>query len=390
MNDLDHLALDPLLAVLDTYTPRLVLPRALGVEHREVAHSRLLATLVDPRQHRQASKVLTSILEHVIGSLQESYSKLAGEIREIGQSAWNRVEVHRELFRVDLVVVINASPGQIVLGIENKIKATERPRQLADYQKALLRAFPDARRVLLLLTPTGRRPSTADPTSPVPCVAMGYDVVKAALKEASWEADDVDAAALLHLCVHIQEDIMAEPEIREIVRKLWRAHPRAMQLAILHRPNIADIRDRYRALLSERLPDAVQFTEYPGRGNLREIKMMFANWANIGFPFTFMFHTDEAGMAYVRTLIHEHAFAQHRDALTAWARRVNATEGHLLDEQFSPLARWPVWRRILREEDYPDSARLESSAFDDTTADLAAEAILRLVHLLRPLVEKFA
>jgi hypothetical protein len=74
-------------------------------------------------------------------------------------------------------------------------------------------------------------------------------------------------------------------------------------------------------------------------------------------------------------------------SLTAWARRVNASAGPLIDENFAPLSGWGYWHRVLREEDYPPGATLEDQAFDERTAEAAADAVSALVKQLRPYVE---
>ncbi len=52
---------------LNHYVPPLALNRAVGVARDELAHSRLLATLLDPRCHRGAVTMLGVLLREIAG-----------------------------------------------------------------------------------------------------------------------------------------------------------------------------------------------------------------------------------------------------------------------------------------------------------------------------------
>jgi hypothetical protein len=223
----------------------------------------------------------------------------------------------------------------------------------------------------------------------VPVVAVGYDLILTAVEQTRREArsGSRDERVLSEVAAHLREDVLAEdPEVRMLVRELWRSHGRAMQLALKHRPRLDDIRDLYVRLLSERFEDSY-FEYYPyARGKLREIKMNLASWDEEGFPFTFMLHTNIGGQPHVRVLIWRDRYKAHSKFLTTWARRVNTSAGPLIDENFNRIRGWD-WHKIFREEDHPQEAVLDEQAFDEGTAEAAVGTVTALVEQLRPYVK---
>lgn len=386
---LEALYNDPRLKRLEAPPRSLSLFRACGIEGNEVLHSRLLATLLDPRYHRRAEEMLRDLLTKIIddGDLDTA---LEWRLSEVARELWRDVVVRVEHHFIDVVVEVALEGRSVVVGIENKIHAGEGERQIARYQQALERVYSGWDPVIVFLTPSGREPDTADPSSPVPVIAASYgeilDVVEAArLRTRDGSRDE---RVLTEVVEHLREDIVGDPEVKSIVRELWRDHRRAMSLAVRHQPRMSDIRDLYVSMLKERFGQDIDIYYFSGRGaGLREIKMDLPEWFERGFPFTFMLHVREGGRPRVRVLIWRDNYREHADGLQAWARRVNASEGPIIDEGFTHIGGWKVWHRVFREEDHPDGALVGGEIFDEETAAAAVEAVAVLVERLRPHVE---
>jgi hypothetical protein len=94
-----------------------------------------------------------------------------------------------------------------------------------------------------------------------------------------------------------------------------------------------------------------------------------------------------SGVLRVRLLLWGYSYAARRDQLEEWAKRVNGSDGDIVDETFASLPGWSRWRRVLQEEDYPENSTLGEQSFDEATAQEAAQNVLTLVELLRPHVE---
>lgn len=390
---LGALATDPRLPRLGAAVPALSLPRAFGVARDEVAHSRALAEILDPRKHRGARAALASLLGEIAASadLDPATSRA---FRAAAKGPWERAAVRRERLLIDVVVEISwgdsGDGGTLVLGIENKIDAGEQPEQLARYQGSLLRAYPGRAAAMAFLTPTGRPPSTADAGSPVPVVALGYDSVARALGRALEAAppESDERHALSAMQDHVRGEILGEgDEARAMARGLWREHRHALRLAIAHRPSPGDIRDELVDLLRARFGDEANVYVWPERGAPTEIKLDLWRWFERGFPFTFMLTEDPEGRPSVRVLSWRGNYLRHADALAEWAPRANEAAGYrLFDERFTRVRGWD-WHKVLAEEDYPDSAALREDGYDRATAREAAEEISALVEMLRPYVE---
>ena len=179
---LRRLRFDPRLANLGSYVPSLSLFRLFGMVRDEVAHSRMLASLLDSRRHRNHELILRPFLHEIGLALDKANSPDAASVHRVSEAPMSRVAVRRELFRIDIVVEIDSPDGDMVLGIENKIDADEQPRHIARYQRALSRGYPNRTAVMVFLCPDARAPITASPSSKVPVAEIGYRSVVSAIK----------------------------------------------------------------------------------------------------------------------------------------------------------------------------------------------------------------
>ncbi len=380
---------DDLLSRLDRYVPPFDLVGALGVGRDEIAHSNLLAALLDPRRHRGAETALRLLMRGVL-RLRDLDSDIREHLKTVLDETWGRVEVRREFEYIDVVVRITSPNAVMIVGIENKIDAGEGEEQLGRYQDVLRRAYPRDAALMLFLTPSGRDPATAIPRHPVPVVPIGYGLVTSAVEEALRQAESGgrDEHALSEVVAHLKENILSEDtEVRALVRDLWRSHGRALRLAVKHRPRLEDVRDLYEALLRERFGDDARISYWHPRGGLREIKMALRPWEKAGFRFEFILHVDGKGLALVRLLVWGELFDAHTDTLEEWANRVEASNPGLVNPQFPKVRGWWNWRHVLLEEDYPADAVLDNQAFDEATAEEAVEAVVALYMKLEPYVQ---
>lgn len=319
--------------------PPLGLARAFGIARVEPHNSNLLATLLDPSRHRGAEAMLGVFLGKVAGQphLDDSFST---SLREIAEEPWEEVVVRREHFRIDVVVEISCTQRSVVIGIEHKIGAGEGDRQIARYQEALESFYPDDwLTVIVFLSPNGRDPATARDDGPVPWVALGYDVVLTAVREARSRAapGSHEDRVLSEVAAHIEEDILGDPEAeaKALVNELWKDHGHALRLALEHRPKMENIREQYVELLREHFGDDAKF-DYFHQGGLKEIKMGLSSWEEKRLPFTFMFYGHGARrLPHVRVLLWWEAYNELAQSLAEWAREVNAAGGPPIDEEFT-------------------------------------------------------
>ena len=108
---------DERLIELGNYVPSLGLFRAIGAQRDELAHSRLIATLFDPSIHRHAQAMIRELLKHLSREAIIKNKSLSQTVRAIVKREWSRVIVHREIFRVDIVLEIVDAFGGLVVGV---------------------------------------------------------------------------------------------------------------------------------------------------------------------------------------------------------------------------------------------------------------------------------
>lgn len=392
LDALNSLETDPLLAQLDVHVPSLSIFDLLGCTRDEIAHSRAIAILFDSCRHRQADVMLRTFTERIISELNAIHAECCVRFQQAVSPRWTRVQVHRELFKIDIVIEIHSVAGVAVIGIENKIDAVEQRKQIARYQASLSHAFPHYTPVIVFLAPSKRRSETADASSNIPCVVLDYSALVDAIRKAleQTEPDSTDARALREIVRHFEEDLLKDKQLRKLVHKLWRSHPRALQLAIEHRPRMENIRQTYEELLRAQFSADAAFKYYPNRGEVREIKMSLNSWKQVGLPFTFMFYADSVGCPCVRLFIWWESYDKYARSLRKWAHQVNAVAGTLIDKDFRLVKHWPEWHRVFHEEDYPAAAELDKRGFDDDTAREAAHRVLYMIETLRPHVKRVA
>ena len=171
------------LADLDRHSQRRLasrfnLFRALRVERREVrTHSAFLAELFRPNgTHAQGTLFLEGFLQHCLRKGDE-FNHFPRIEFPTGAASWE-VDCEKSIPDGQLDIVVWSLQSRFLMVIENKIDAAEQKDQIGRYQDWLSgrREYPRDRRVLIYLTPDGRRASTAS-NEDYFCLSYARDVV---------------------------------------------------------------------------------------------------------------------------------------------------------------------------------------------------------------------
>ena len=101
---LHRLRSDPRLADLKNYVPPMSLFRIFGMARDELAHSRMIASLIDPRRHRNYEQILRALLHDVSHRLVQAEFPEADIVHQVAEATLDRVAVRRELYRIDIVL----------------------------------------------------------------------------------------------------------------------------------------------------------------------------------------------------------------------------------------------------------------------------------------------
>jgi hypothetical protein len=133
--------------------------KALGVERREVrTHSAFLAELLRPNgTHAQGTAFLEAFLQHCLRKGDE-FKHFPPIEFPTGAAFWE-VDCEKSVPDGQLDIVVRSLQSRLLMVIENKIDAAEQKDQIGRYQDWLSRRreYPPDRRVLIYLTPDGRR-----------------------------------------------------------------------------------------------------------------------------------------------------------------------------------------------------------------------------------------
>ncbi|HEV3146226.1 MAG TPA: PD-(D/E)XK nuclease family protein [Gemmataceae bacterium] len=381
-DSLRALELDPKFAELNEYVPPLRLFNALGVARDELAHSRLLATLLDPIRFKQADSFVRAVLTLCVDADPNVRCKLAPFLGvKLG------ITVRRELDDIDVVVRISGGTGNAIIGIENKIGAGEQKKQIERYQNSLAKKCSTA--VMVFLTPTGRPPGTACSPHSVPCVSISYEAVLNVISRVALEAqqDSDDWRVLREIAIHLEEEVMGNSPVEQRVKELWKKYPHALKRAMEFRPQLREIEALYRHLLDVEFGrEELEFSQYPNNRGVREISVKLKSWCAKGFPFVFRLVADGISTPHVRVLL----WGKPPHSLLLLAETVNANQSKVFDEKFQPLG--SSWHRALHEENVdvngiPEAAYLENQDFDEAMAKEAANRVVELVKQLRPHID---
>ena len=235
---LEALMLDGDLERLEDQLAEFNLFEALGIWHRELQHSWLLAWLLDPRE------------SHGLGDyfLRAFLSQAAREARERGISVptpfdvdgWtlSDIEVARERHYID-VLVVGATDGFVCL-IENKIFSPEAPGQLSSYRKTVKSVYAGLTPFPIFLTPAGLEPMDAEDRERY--VPFDYGKV-ADLVERTLETREAALGASVVSFMEQYADILRRRILNtpgyvdKLALRLYRRHRKAIDLIDLARKN---------------------------------------------------------------------------------------------------------------------------------------------------------
>lgn len=127
-------------------------------------------------------------------------------------------KTHESKF-LDILIIIRepsktiAGKIKLIIGLENKVFASEHEGQLSDYQRALIQSFPNSKRFLLFLTPDGRAGKTADSKKRQSCPVrvLSYQKLARVAELAATHAVATDIKLLLKAIPrYIEKHIVSE------------------------------------------------------------------------------------------------------------------------------------------------------------------------------------
>lgn len=195
----------------------------LKLNRREEAHSNILAHLLDPSQQH---------------GLKDSFLKLfLKAIFNKKKAPTARVKIYREWGRIDLLL----EAPEFVVGIENKIDASERANQIKDYRALISRSFPGHKQKFkpnfIFLTPDGRKAKSSGDDGNV--VLCSYRQISTILKNA-LKFKNISKYARSYMNNYrltLERFIVEDGEMKNLAKKIYTEHREVLDFIMEQKSN---------------------------------------------------------------------------------------------------------------------------------------------------------
>ena len=200
---------------------------AMGAVRSELRHSNFLAYLLSPtRSHGLGSEPLLCVLRAVLAKLPSDQRPL--RVLELVVGDLDGAIVYRERANIDLLIEINAL--NLVVLFENKIDAKAGEDQLASYKRVLAAMYPDARHLLVFLTPDGTPPNDEA------YIAFDYADLAGVLDKLTVSAKSETTLIIRHYTDMLRRHIVPDPALEDIARQIYQRHKEAFDFVFDCRP----------------------------------------------------------------------------------------------------------------------------------------------------------
>ena len=253
---MDDARMSKLREMSEARSTELDLFRVLRVHDSELVHSNCLAWLLNPAEtHGLQEYFLRNFLERTVVSAYKRNLPTV-TVEDLGAIDWSETEVRREWRYIDILVLNRKS--KLVCAIENKIFADEGVAQngrsqLATYREVLNSVFPDFKRHLVFLSPSGME--SADDTERDYWLPEDYVTIHQLVSECLGEFKDRCSGEVLTILnqyeTTLRRNIVPQTsEIGRLAAEIYLEHREAIELIYQNKPD-------YRAAIKQILKEAI-------------------------------------------------------------------------------------------------------------------------------------
>jgi hypothetical protein len=202
---------------------------ALGAVTGELRHSNFLAHLLSPgRPHGLGSLPLEALLRRVLESMPPAQRPVSTLELIVGDL--DGAVVHRERDGIDLLIEVDAL--ELVVVIENKVRAKAAAGQLKRYRDIVEARYPSKRKLLVFLTPEGHASNEAG------YQALSYIALAEIFEKIVAARPDGEASTLIvrHYVDMLRKNIVEDEHLRSLAAKLYERHAEAFDFIFASRP----------------------------------------------------------------------------------------------------------------------------------------------------------
>lgn len=211
--------------------------RVLRFEHGEIRHSNVLAWLLQPEESHGLKDLF--LRRWLMRIFHESESGSASYIDpvELDSLSIRSVEVYREWNHIDLLLRIQTFDGdEIVVAIENKVKASQSQDQLKRYRQRVESTYKNADHWLYIFL-TQREEEPEDDAWVAATYQQVHDILEDCLNEQRSVIGSEPKVLLDHYLRILKESFMENTEITNLARKIYQKHGRALNAILDCRPD---------------------------------------------------------------------------------------------------------------------------------------------------------
>ena len=206
---------------------------ALDVVSNEIRHSTFLSWLLNPNEsHGFGDYFLSSLLKQV--AFKASALGIEGPaIFDIDSWSFDEAEILREWRDVDILV--RSEVNRFVCAIENKVQSTEHGDQLSRYESIVSREFAGYQRAFVYLTVEGETPTEGA------YVPLSYGEIVTLVKQLRGRKESKAGPEIMAFVSDYEQIlrryIVADSDIQEICRKIYKRHKKALDLIFEYKPD---------------------------------------------------------------------------------------------------------------------------------------------------------
>jgi len=206
--------------------------RILRSESNELKHSNVLAWLLNPNENHGLS---SKFLEEFVFTIIPKYHIEDANFESLYLLNYQNVEIRREWKRIDILIIIKSrgTRKNLVIPIENKIKANESKTQLSDYYKICNEVFNKKCNCIvpIFLTPDGTNPSDNNIDTWNVC---SYETILQVL-ECTFEDNKLVLNQQVKFFISnyislLRRHIMEDKELVELCNRIYEKHRLAIDL----------------------------------------------------------------------------------------------------------------------------------------------------------------
>lgn len=244
---------------------------AIGAVRQELRHSDFLGFLLNPGgNHGLGDRFLKRFLERVLyGAPLQPVSPV-----EIDVSDLQDAEVRREWRGID--VLVSSEEANLACVIENKVDAGESEGQLAGYRETAETEFPASRLLFVFLTPDGREPSDS---TYIPVAYADVAEIVDAIRGMYGSTLGTDVVTIMkHYTTMLRRHIVADSEVADLCRRIYRKHKQALDLIFEHRPDeLWDIAEELKILIAGSSAEGIR----PEHSTKSYVRFSHESWRSV-------------------------------------------------------------------------------------------------------------